>query len=385
MTQDTSKLTSMPLPVFLDPVSPYQRWLASLDVPVHRGYYVEDLRTLELGWWEERGCNAAFLELAGQEGRTEARVTEIPPGQTLPPVKFMMDEVVYVVQGSGLTTVWDDDAATQKTFEWQKHSLFVLPRGTTHQFSNATGDSPARLLHQNYLPSAMSVLEEPGFFFGTPHTPVAKARIDLNETYAVAQAVRLKNTTGWAGGKPERTVWYGNFFPDMNAWDKLETFRGRGAGGHVVYIQFGQTQHYAHMSVFPTGTYKKAHRHGPAVVIVIPGGEGFSVMWPEGQEKVIIPWHEASVFVPPNRWYHQHFNVAGAPARYLALHGPGGRRGGSTERVGSRRLDQIEYPEEDPMVRQYFEDQLAQRGLKSNMPDRAYTDPDFEWDYEEND
>ena len=33
--------------------------------------------------------------------------------------------------------------------------------------------------------------------------------------------------------------------------------------------------------------------------LVIPAGEGFSYMWPEGREKVFIPWHEASVFVPP--------------------------------------------------------------------------------------
>ena len=39
-------------------------------------------------------------------------------------------------------------------------------------------------------------------------------------------------------------------------------------------------------------------------------------MWPEGEEKVIVPWQEGSVFVPPNRWFHQHFNVGDAPGRY---------------------------------------------------------------------
>ena len=65
--------------------------------------------------------------------------------------------------------------------------------------------------------------------------------------------------------------------------------------------------------MFPSRTYKKQHRHGPGIVIVIPAGEGFSVMWPEGKEKVFIPWPEASVFVPPSRWYHQHFNVGPRP------------------------------------------------------------------------
>ena len=54
-------------------VSAYTSWIQSTGVPVHRGYFVEDLRTLELGRWDERECNAAFLELAGQEGVSEAR------------------------------------------------------------------------------------------------------------------------------------------------------------------------------------------------------------------------------------------------------------------------------------------------------------------------
>jgi gentisate 1,2-dioxygenase len=76
------------------------------------------------------------------------------------------------------------------------------------------------------------------------------------------------------------------------------------------------------MSVFDARLYKKAHRHGPGRVIVIPVGEGYSIMWEEGKDKVVVPWHEASLFVPPNKWFHQHFNAGGDPARYLAFHPP---------------------------------------------------------------
>ena len=37
----------------------WDRWVASTGVPVHEGYFVPDMRTIELGWWEERKCNAA--------------------------------------------------------------------------------------------------------------------------------------------------------------------------------------------------------------------------------------------------------------------------------------------------------------------------------------
>ena len=105
--------------------------MESLSLPIHKGYYVEDLRTLDLGYWAERECKTAFLQLAGQEGVTESRVSEIPPGTTLPPVRFAMDEVVYVVEGRGLTSVWRGGAKDPQTFEWQKHSMFLLPRNTT--------------------------------------------------------------------------------------------------------------------------------------------------------------------------------------------------------------------------------------------------------------
>src|SRR5688572_22115747 len=86
----------------------YRDWIATQGIPIHEGYFIADLRTLELGWWEARGCNAAFLVLAGQEGVSEARVTEVPPGGTTKPARMGLDEVVYVVEGRGITSIWAD-------------------------------------------------------------------------------------------------------------------------------------------------------------------------------------------------------------------------------------------------------------------------------------
>ena len=141
-------------------MSPHDQWIRTLGVPIHRGYFVEDVRTVELGWWPERECNAAFLQLAGQEGITEARVTEIPPGKTLPPLKFALDEIVYVADGRGLATVSGGGNQAPRTFEWQKHSMFLLPHSHTVQLTNTQGDRPVRLLHQNYLPLAMLTLAD---------------------------------------------------------------------------------------------------------------------------------------------------------------------------------------------------------------------------------
>src|SRR6266508_2273165 len=94
-------------------------FMKQVSVEHHLAY---DVRTVELGWWPERACNAAILKLRGCEGVTEARVTEIPPGKTLPPQKFAFDEIVYVAQGRGLTIILGPDDSYQKSFEWQPHS-----------------------------------------------------------------------------------------------------------------------------------------------------------------------------------------------------------------------------------------------------------------------
>ena len=48
-------------------------------------------------------------------------------------------------------------------------------------------------------------------------------------------------------------------------------------------------------------------------------------------------------------------------------------------------LDQIEYTDEDPMIRKNFEAELAGRGLTSLIPEQAYRDRTFQWECEGDD
>ncbi len=356
----------------------YDEWMEAQGLPVHRGYYIEDLRTIDLEWWEERKVKAAFIQLHGMQGVVEGRVEEIPPGETLPPLRIAVDEMVYVLNGRGVASVWGDEAKPKKTFEWSTRSLFLVPRNSSCQLSNMDGEHPVRLLHYNFLPIAMSTIPEPDFFFDNPYPSPQVLYDGSGEFYSEAAAVAEEGTGHFEGH--ERQIWKGNFFPDLGAWDKLVPFWGRGAGGTVVFIRTPGSEMTAHMSVFPAKTYKKGHRHGPGRVIVIPGGEGYSVLWQEGEEKIVVPWHEASCFVPPNRWFHQHFNLGADAARYLALHPPE-QFAGRSERVEDRASDQIEYPDEDPWIREKFESELKSRGLASEMVPQAYEDRDYEWDY----
>jgi len=354
-------------------ISPHFQWMRSTGLPIHRGYYIEDGRTVELGWWEARKCRAAFVMLEGQEGVGEARITEIPPGESLPPLKFALDEVVYVLQGRGLTTI-DGERGAGKVFEWQPRSMFLLPRNRTHQLSNVQGNQTVRLLHYNFLPVALAALPYPELYFNNDR---------LEPRVATSPQASPFSQASEHPGSMGHNIWFGNFFPDLGAWDRLHGQRTRGAGASGVMMQYPESPHFCHMSVFPSRTYKKAHRHGPGFMIVIPAGEGFSVMWREGQEdnKVVVPWHEGSIFIPPNKWFHQHFNVGESRARYLAFHPPV-QFAGYAEKVEDRTRDQIEYTVEDPFIRRKFEQELGQRGMTSLMADEAYSNPDYEWAFQ---
>ncbi len=367
-----------------DRVHPYDRWIESQGIPVYREYHVDDIRALPLSAWDLRECDAAFLQLAGQEGVSAAVAIEIPPRATLPSFHMAIDEVAYVAQGRGLTNIWAE-GHPKLSFEWSKHSMFLLPANYTYQLSNTHGSEPVRIMLTNGLPTAMAAIPNPDFYFKSTVVDTSILYGLEGGAYSEAKVIRDENRG------PGRNLWVGNFFPNMLVWDQLEPFRQRGSGGRVVWFTFPSAVHGSHMSVFPARTYKKAHKHGPGVVIIIPTGEGYSVMWPPGaDEKVVTYWQEGSVFVPPSGWWHQHFNAGAEDARYVAIHAPSGMPTGASvftnmqgQEITQLDRQQIEYPDEDPWIRSKFEEELAKRGVTSAMPPEAYVDPNYQWKYAE--
>ena len=139
----------------------------------------------------------------------------------------------------------------------------------------------------------------------------------------------------------------------------LISAKERGAGGGHIRFSMAKGSMNSHISQFPVGTYKKGHRHGPGAHVIILSGSGYSLMWPEGEEPQRYDWQTGSLIIPPNMWFHQHFNTGPDPARYLAFKHEGvsiRNAQGVPKAWISRRIggDQIDYADERPEIREMF-------------------------------
>ncbi len=339
----------------------YQKWVEAQGVPIIREFYIEDLSKVELAPWDWKGGRGAILNLIGTGDINDSYLSEIAPGGSLKPQRLLFEETIFVVEGHGSTSIWNDENK-KVTFEWQPGSLFSPPLNTWRQHFNGSGTKPARLMAVTAAPPIFNLFRNTDFVLNNPFP--FNDRFDHDpESFSGAGESYLRKG---------RHVWDTNFVPDVRtlqvfSWEK------RGAGGMNIQVELSENSMAAHISQFPVGTYKKAHRHGPGAHVVIIGGEGYSLMWPEGSEPQRFDWHDRTVIVPPENWFHQHFNTGPVPARYLAIRAggakfgrPWGKNYGVDESVKSGG-DQIEYQDEDPKIRRLFEQELAKRGLVCRM------------------
>jgi hypothetical protein len=342
--------------------TPYEKWVAAQGVPIIRDFYIEDLRTVELAPWDWKGGRGAILNLIGTGNINDSYIAEIAPGKSLNPQRFMFEEMIYVVEGHGATTLWNDEKR-KLSFEWREGSLFSPPLNVWRQHFNGSGTKPARFLAVTSAPPLVNLFRNYDFIFNNPFAFDDRFEPDPESFSGKAETWKHRG----------RTIWDTNFIPDVRGLT-LHAWEARGAGGSNIMIELSQNSMGAHISQFPVGTYKKAHRHGPGAHVIIIGGQGYSLMWPEGTEPKRFNWRDGSIVVPPELWFHQHFNTGAEPARYLALRA-GGRK--FTRPWGAKAFgvdesvkaggDQIEYEDEDPKTRKMFEQELAKQGVVSGM------------------
>jgi len=152
---------------------------------------------------------------------------------------------------------------------------------------------------------------------------------------------------------------------------KLIDHSARGQGASGILLHFSANTISAHIEEYPVGTYPRAHWHGPGAHIVILSGEGYSLLWEPGKPRTRIDWRPGTMFVPPAKWFHQHFNPGKEPARYLALK-PWGFTYQVEDLVKTLEVEaaggtQIDYKDQDPEIHQTFIKECAKRMVEVRL------------------
>ncbi len=346
----------------------YDEFQASEGIPIVTGFAVQDLRSVEVAPWARLECQGAYINLDGTGGTNDAYVAEIEPGKRMAPERHLFEKNIYVLDGRGATLV-GDDPNSRTSFEWKRGSVFSVPINVWHQHMNGSGSEPARFLAVTTAPLVMNYFHNDDFIFNNSF---------VFEDRMAAQRQFQGEGTMFTGNSGRVNVWETNFIPDIETFTTF-TWKERGAGGASVMFELADNTQAAHVSQFPVGTYKKAHRHGPGAHVIIISGEGFSLLWPQDggprDRMERVDWKVGSMVVPPTNWFHQHFNGGTEPARYLALRWGSQKHGFSLGSAGEGEADvsvklggaQIEYEDEDPIVHDMFAETLARAGGESQM------------------
>ena len=343
---------------------PYLDWVGKEGLPVFEGLGI-DLLQIETGPWPRFGVDAACAHLEGRGDFVAIFVIDLPPGGQSAPQRHLFEEVVYVLDGHGSTTLTTADGQVH-SFEWGPKSLFALPLNAQYRHFNGSGRARARLASTHNLPVVLNLYHSAAFIFDN----------DFEFPERAGKAGYFAGEGEFIPKRPGRHMWETNFVPDVSGFE-LRAWDRRGAGSsNMKFILADGTMH-AHSSEMPVGTYKKAHRHGPDFHVFNVTGRGYSLLWYEGDaEFQRVDWRHGVVFAPPDGMYHQHYNTGNDPARYLAV-ALGSLRYPFTS--AKRRLfegvdvnvrdggAQIEYEDQDPRIHEIYLRELARHGVRSRM------------------
>jgi len=352
-------------------IDPYLDWIKKEGLPVADDYAI-DLFAVDTAPWARANVNAAAVHLKGRGDFASMLLFDIAPAHSTAPRHHLYEEVYYVLDGHGSTQVDLGDGRTQ-AFEWGPSSLFVVPLNMTYRIFNASGRNRALLVSTTNLPLIMNTFHDERFIFGCDFE--FNDRLGKDKYFAGAGELFLV--------RPGNDMWETNFVPDLRTLT-LKKWGERGAGANINVV-FPDSILHTHISEIPVGTYKKAHRHHPGFHVMSITGEGYSLLWFEGDNDFLrIDWKHGVVFPPADRQFHQHFNTGGYPARYLAT-GLGSvrfpfttsqRRSSVGLRPGEKGADwtstreggdQIDYEDQDPRIERIWIEEHSKKSIADDI------------------
>jgi gentisate 1,2-dioxygenase len=358
-------------------IDTYEIWEKAQNVPVITGFHVDDVKDIEVAPWDQKGGLGAIVRLDGTGDIDVAYISVIPPKQSLNVQKHLYEEVVLVVKGHGTTEVWQKDGK-KHSFEWKEGSFFSIPVNAYYRHFNLSGKEPARLLGMNNAPFVMNLFHNLDFVFNTDF--VFTDRFNPGEDDYFSKTGERIGPTGLTT----------NFVPDLNTMQLpyRETGRGGVKGSLHVRLNMSGGTFGPHITTIPEGSYYPGHFHGPGAHLYILQGTGFDLLWYGNGERKRVDFKPGSLFVPPDRWFHQHFNTGKGEVRQLAVKTWGAQRKsvmnmagydstiyydatkietGSPARSIKQGGTQIDFRDEDPSLHQMYHEELAKTGVTCAM------------------
>lgn len=112
--------------------------------PANEVTLIKNLRETELVPREYRNTKARFMKLTG-ERRLQPHLSELPPLGKSTNHRHTTEAVIYVIKGSGYSTIGYDDEPLQKV-EWEEGDLFGIPLWAWHQHVNTSETETVRYL-----------------------------------------------------------------------------------------------------------------------------------------------------------------------------------------------------------------------------------------------
>ena len=351
-------------------IDPYREWAEGEGIPIHLDFG-HNLLELETGPWDRYDARGCFAHTHGAGDFMANYVLDIGAGAKTRPVKHLYEVFCFVLAGHGSTKVWLPNGET-RVFEWGPKAMFAIPLNCPYQIFNSAGSRPVRISCTNDAPITINLYHNLDFVFDNPCTFPERAGQSKHFEGEGDHSVYSH------GLNPvKRNVWETNFVHDLTRF-KLYEFNERGKGStNVSFILADGTMH-AHVSQIPKGRYKKAHRHAAGTHVHAIDGEGYSLLWHEGDSEFKeFPWRHGFMYTPPFWMFHQHFNTCAAPARYLAC-SLGSRRypfislrRKSSEGAGSLSIQQggrqLEYEDQDPRIHRKWLEAIQKSGVSSEM------------------
>ncbi len=343
--------------------SSYQEFVRSEGAPLYEGSALEDLRALELADWERRGGRVAYTRLGDHETYA-LQIVEIPPGGSLKPEHHMYDAVMLAIAGRGISNIWQTGEEPH-TVEWQEGSLLAIPLNAWHQEFNASGTEPCRFVMGTNMAQMINHYHNIDFIFNNPYS--------FTDRYtAKADAYFADQPKHW-----NLRLFETNFIADVTTFG-VDAWAEKGHRTGISRLSMASTALGIHILDVAEGTYATAHRHDAGAHVIVVGGEGYELLYFEGEENPRrMPLRPYGVVAPKRNEFHQHFNTGKDSLRQLALRGTStryglGKRydplGAAQETDPSAPGYKIAYEREDPRIREEYYRELERKGIDLRLP-----------------